>query len=75
MQSAYQFVSAFRFYRTSTIKGYVKITIFGQFGHFGLKIGPLPCKNCSKNLSDCKTRALELTVGAISMILSQLVEI
>ena len=75
MQSAYQYVSAFRTYRTSKIKGYAKVTVFGQFDHFGLKISPLWRKHRSKILSDCKTRALELTVGAISIILSQLVEI
>ena len=38
VQSACQHVFAFRFYRTSKIKGYVKMTIYGHFGHFGLNL-------------------------------------
>ena len=47
-------VFAFRFYRTSKIKGYVKKT---NFGHFALNLSSLPCKNRSKNPRDYKTRA------------------
>ena len=40
------------------------------FGHFGCKIGPVPFQNLTKNPWDHKTRAQELTSGAICMFLS-----
>ena len=45
------------------------------FGHFGLEIGPLWPGNRNKNPWDYKTRAQELTSGAIRMFLSSFVEI
>ena len=59
-------VFAFRFYRTSKIKGYVKKT---NFGHFDLNFSSLSCKNRSKNPWDYKTRAQKLTSGAILMFI------
>ena len=40
VQSACQYVEAYRFGRASKISGYDKMTFFGNFGHFELKIGP-----------------------------------
>ena len=45
------------------------------FGHFGLEIGPLWPGNRNKNPWDYKTRAQELTSGAIRMFLSLFVKI
>ena len=70
VQSACQYVEAYRFGRASNISGYDKMTFFGYFGHFGLKIGPFRYWNLTKTLWDYKTRAQELTSGAIRMLLS-----
>ena len=75
VQSACCYALAFSFYRTTKIIGFVKIAIFGHFGQFGLKIRPLWLGNRNKNPWDYKTRAQELTSGAIRMFLSSFVEI
>ena len=75
VQSACQYVEVYRFGRASKISGYNKITIFGNFAHFGLKIEPLCFKNLTQNPCDCETRAQELTSGAIRMWLSFFVKI
>ena len=75
VQSAYQYVEAYRFGRASKISGYDKMTFFGNFGHFWLKIEPLCFRNLTQNPWDYKTRAQELTSGAIRMSLSVFVKI
>ena len=46
-----------------------------DFGHFGSKFELLPFQNLTKNPWDYKTRAQELTSGAIRMFLSSFVKI
>ena len=46
-----------------------------DFGHFGSKFELLPFQNLTKNPWDYKTRAQELTSGAIRMFLSFFVKI
>ena len=75
VQLACQCVEAYRFGRASNISGYDKMTFFGYFGHFGLKIGPFYHWNLTKTPWDYKTRAQELTNGAIRMLLSFFVKI
>ena len=75
MQSACQYVEAYRFGRASKISGYNKMTFFGNFGHFGLKIEPLRSRNLTQNPCVYKTRAQELISGAIRMSLSIFVRI
>ena len=70
VQSACQYVLAFRFYKTSKIKGYVKMTIYCKFGHFGLNFGSLCLKNRAYKPCVYETRAQELTSGAIRMFSS-----
>ena len=41
VQSACQYVEAYRFSRASKMSGYNEMIFFGNFGHFGLKIAPL----------------------------------
>ena len=70
VQSACQCVEAYRFGRASNISGYDKMTFSGYFVHFGLKIGPFYHWNLTKTPWDYKSRAQELTRGAIRMLLS-----
>ena len=51
------------------------LSVFGNFGHFGLKLGPIQFINLTQNPWDYKTRAQELTSGAIRMLLSFCVKI
>ena len=51
------------------------MAIFGYFGLFGLKIGHLWLGNQNKNPWDYKTRAQELTSGAICIVLFLFVQI
>ena len=75
VQSAWQYVEAYRFGRASKISGYNKMTFFGNFGHFELKIEPLRSRNLTQNPWDYNTWAQELISGAIRMWLSFFVRI
>ena len=51
------------------------VVIIVDFGDFGCKFELLPFQNLTKNPWDYKTRAQELTSGAIRMLLSFFVKI
>ena len=75
VQWACRYVEAYRFGRALKINGYDKMTFFGNFGHFCLKIKPLCSRNSTQNPWDYKTGAQELISGAIRMWLSFFVRI
>ena len=70
VQSVCLDINVSEFYSASKVKGHGSCGHFGKFGHFGLQIGPLCLRNRTKNPWDYKTRAQELTSGAIGMFLS-----
>ena len=70
VQSASLDIDASWFYMTSKVRGHCNIGHFGHFSHLDRKIGPLCVRNCTYNPWDYKTRAQELTSGAIRMLLS-----
>ena len=70
VQSASLDIDASWFYMTSKVRGHCNIGHFGHFSHLDRKIGPLCVRNRTYNPWDYKTRAQELTSGAIRMFLS-----